>query len=319
MPFKKNMKIQAISFIKNIAPSQKNTGLQKLSFKSAPISDVFCKSKENGEESYQRFLKDCKDKFPNKTVSEILSTVSLFDDFIGEGQESRVYKIKGLDDYAVKLTKSEYDYDPEWYKDTIKPHHDDFPNHNFGQPIATVGYSAKILKRVNGEENGVKSWFSKFEHSTPRTREDAEKILNDVVRIAQFPQKSFDKVARDIKYLTSQGVKIDSINPNNFLIDYDKKEIFIVDVEKKDYKISKNTMYDLLVPILDLTMFEEYEKIFNEEEMSQFLNSAKTIYKKISKTNLPDDLNLDKKFRMNMLFSNKGIRGLDSVVELIKK
>lgn len=312
------MKIQATSFINNIGPSQINIGLQKPSFKSAPISDVFCKSKEKGTESYQNFLKDCQKAFPNKTVSEILSTVSEHDNFIGEGKESRVYKIEGLDDYVVKLSKNEYDYDPEWYMDPIRPCKDDFPEHNFGQPVATVGFSAKILKKVTGKENGVKSWFSKFEHSTPRTREDAEKILADVTKIASFPQESFNKLAQEIKYLTSKGIKIDSINPNNFLIDYDKKQISLVDIENKEHKNSKNTMYDLLVPLLDLVAFGEYKELFDEKEMTQFLNSGKIIYKKIAKTNLPNDLEYDKKFRMNSLISNKGIRELDSVVDLIK-
>ncbi len=318
MPFKKNMKIQAISFIKNIAPSQKNTGLQKPSFKSAPISDVFCKSKENGEESYQRFLKDCKDKFPNKTVSEILSTVSLFDDFIGEGRQSRVYKIKGLDDYVVKLSKCEYDYDPEWYNDPIKPCKDDFPNHNFGQAIVSVGLSAKILKKVTGEANGVENWFAKYEHSTPRTKEDAEKILNDVVRIAQFPQKSFNKVADEIKFLTSNKIKIDTINPNNFMIDYEKKQISLVDVEKRNYTFSNNTAYDLIVPLLDLTSFNEYLELFSEGEAKEFLKSAKIICKKVLKTGLPDDLEADKKYRKRDLFAVKGINELDNIVGFLK-
>ena len=313
------MKIQTINLIRNIAPKQVNFGHNQPSFKSAPIKDTFTLSKKNGEESYYKFLEDCKNKFPNKTVSEVLSTVSMYDDFLGEGKQSRVYRIKGLDDYVVKLSKSEYDYDPKWYEEWVRPYKDDFPSYNFGQAIATVGTSAKILKKVTGEEAGVKNWFAKFEHSTPRTREDAEKILADVVRVAEFPQKAFNKLAREMKFLTSQGIKIDSINPNNLIIDYDKEQISLIDIEKKEYKNVKNTVYDLLVPILDLTSFDEYEELFDEKEMSLFLNSAKTIYKKAMRANMPDDLEADKKFRQKELLTPKGVRELNSVVALFKK
>ena len=40
------------------------------------------------------------------------------------------------------------------------------------------------------------------------------------------------------------------------------------------------------------------EKLFDEKEMTQFLNSGKIIYKKIAKTNLPNDLEYDKKFSL---------------------
>ena len=309
------MKVQVINFINNISPKQINS---KPTFKSTPAGDSFSYSKDSASKSYQKFLKDCKTKFPDKTIPEILSTVSMYDDFIGEGKQSRVYKIKGLDEYAVKLSKCEYDYDPEWYKDPIKPCKDDFPNYNFGQAIATVGFSAKILKKVTGETNGIENWFTKYEHSTPRTREDAEKILNDVVRIAQFPQKSFDKVANEIKFLTSNKIKIDTINPNNFVIDYDKKQISLVDIEKKEYTFSNNTAYDLIVPLLDLTSFNEYLELFNEKEAEQFLKSAKTICKKVLKTGLPDDLEADKKYRKRELLTAKGINEFNNLVWFLK-
>ncbi len=76
------MKIQTINLIRNIAPKQVNFGHNQPSFKSAPIKDTFTLSKKNGEESYYKFLEDCKNKFPNKTVSEVLSTVSMYDDFL---------------------------------------------------------------------------------------------------------------------------------------------------------------------------------------------------------------------------------------------
>ncbi len=334
------MKIQSINLIKNIAPKQVNGWHSKPTFKSSSTGDVFAPSENekplqidcgmsqqdtfaHSEDAdfkgYSEFLNQCVKTFPNKTFAEVLSTVSLTDDLIGEGRESRVYRIKGIDDYVVKLSKSEYDYDPEWYNNRIKPCFDDYPNHNFGQVVATVGPSVKILKRVTGEANGVENWYAKFQHSTPRTRQDAEKILKDVARIAEFPQSAFDKIASDIIFLTSKKIKIDSINPNNLMIDYEKKEISLVDVEKKNYKNSKNTMYDLLVPLLDLTAFEEYKKIFSKEEMSQFLKSAKIIYKKIAKTKLPNDIESDKNFRKSTLLTPKGIDELDDVIKLIKK
>ena len=63
-----------------------------------------------------------------------------------------------------------------------------------------------------------------------------------------MPQTTFDQLAKDVKVLSDKGYKLDSINPNNLLVDEDKQQIHIIDyfkVKSSEQHLYQNSCFDL--------------------------------------------------------------------------
>lgn len=235
---------------------------------------------------------------------------------MGEGDFSKVYNIYGFDDYLVKVMKTEGNQVPpsQIKIDGIIPIPDEFEGRNFGQPIGMVkdNEGIYVLLRQSGIPHStsysVKDWlYYAFDPKVSLSHKQAQKFSKDIAQLAQFPDKSYVDFADDLKFLSDKGYKVSSLNPANLLIDYEKKSINPIDIfdNKNIFKITeKNTSYDMIFPLLDVILFQEYFDLLNPKERHALIKNSKTIMNKCQtaakKVGLSTEIELRRKSLANL-------------------
>ena len=229
-------------------------------------------------DDFMAALKKADIKEPKALVNDCID-----ENIIGSGQNSVVYKFSNplLDNWAMKVIKKDSDL-LESFEQPISKISDDFDGVNMGQAIAEIGERVQILKKIPGKSHSIGNWSTRRAEGTPITAEDAGKFLSDVKQISLFPQKSFDSYAGRLKIIDDKGYKADSFNPNNYMINYAKKEIFIVDAYKYNVDAHLNTKYDLLCPLVDYPNFEKFYNVMNDVQKAEYIDATKRIAEKCS-------------------------------------
>jgi len=202
---------------------------------------------------------------------------------IGVGANSSVYDIPYLDDYVLKVLNKD---DPNGVE------LGEFPSSiNLGQPVWQNDKNPRnlILRKVRGKEHSIPSWSRTiWEPNIQKpllvTKEQAQIYFDSVDRLAKMPQESFDEIAYKAKLLDDKEYKIDSINPNNLIVD--ENEIHIIDyfkVKPWELDVYRNCSYDLVAIMLDFTLLPEYMEKMDSVMQAKFLENAKTIFEKVQK------------------------------------
>ena len=201
----------------------------------------------------------------------------------GIGANSKVYDIPYLDDYVLKVLNKD---DPNGVALNEFP-----PTINLGQPVWQDDKNPRllILKKVKGKEHSIPSWSNTIwqpEIQKPQlvTSEQAQTYYRAVDKLANLAQEAFDELAYKAQLLSEKGYKIDSINPNNLIVD--DNEIHIIDyfkVKPWEMDVYQNCSYDLVAIMLDFTLMPEYFEKMSIAQQSQFLKNAKTIFDKVQK------------------------------------
>ena len=270
------MKIAAIN---NISPNRK---LFKNNNTSLPIQkyDTFEKTAFKGQ-----LPKDIQEKIPQGYTINDLIKMSQEQSFflMGAGANSNVFKLPYLDDYVLKVLNKD---DPNGIK------MNEFPSSiNMGQPVWQDEKNPRllILKKVEGKEHSIPSWtHTIWDESIKKphlvTKKQAQIYFESVQKLASMPQEAYDEIAYKAKLLDKKDYKIDSINPNNLIVD--DNEIHIIDyfkVKSSEKNVYQNCSYDLVAIMLDFTLLPEYFEKMNQEQQGQFLKYAKTIFEKVQK------------------------------------
>ena len=228
--------------------------------------------------------------------SDILAIVNSQDNRLGEGKDKIVYSLPNIVEYVIALFKSQVKltdrniYPFEQVKNL-------FPKFNFGQCIADNNHGLKILNRVNGEPHLLDDYvrrINSYTINTDITPVDAISVLEKLKRLEGFPQESFDVLVQKILYLNRKNVRIDTINPNNVLIEYNTKEINPIDIEcnfhtqniKPPFNGYNDIMYMLLNPLLHSIVLE---KLPLTKKM-EFIKITKNLIHKIKHS--ADDIGL---------------------------
>lgn len=230
-------------------------------------------------------------------VSKIFKTVFeniKEDNLIGEGLTSKVYKFDEEDfsKYVIKVIKKGFD------THNIKVN--EFEGMNLGQPVFKIADNILILKRKEGLPHSVLNWNEIKDGVAQITEKQAEKFCSDIEKLANMPDETYLNFASQVKYLSDKGYKIDSINPNNLLIDYDNQRINVIDFYKMDRPYQKNSYLDMAAPLLDFILFEQYEQKMDKVQRYWFEMSADMIVQKCyhaaRKVGLPTDKSLFEKY-----------------------
>lgn len=232
--------------------------------------------------------------FTEKPLCELLKKSIDSKNLLGEGLNSKVYSIIGIQDYVVKIYKKKF-LGVNSILNKIFTVEDDFEGRNMGQVIGKINDGIFILKKQNGQEHSVKFWSDYCADKLNVTEKDAHNFLKDIKKIAKMPGETYEDYADKIQYLASKGYKTDSINPNNLLIDYEKNEINIIDFFKASEPAHKDSVYDMFCPLLDFSLYKKFHGLLNEEEKKEFVDSSKVIINKCfiaaKKKELPTDEN----------------------------
>ena len=203
---------------------------------------------------------------------------------IGQVANSIVYSIPYSSDFCLKVLNKP---DPNKIKS------DEFPQGvNLGQPVWQDEDNPNILmlRRIKGEENSIPNWSKTiFDPQTgaPQsvTKEQAGIYLSKVRAIANMPQKSYNELAYKIKILEDRGYKLDSINPNNLIVNFDDNEINVIDYFKIppydiDKGVYKNCYLDIVSLALDFTLLPEYFDKLSKEEQDELADCIAKINSK---------------------------------------
>ncbi len=218
----------------------------------------------------------------------------------GIGANSKVYNIPYLDDYVLKVLNKN---DPNQIKIN------EFPaTINLGQPVWQSEKNPRhlILRKVEGVEHSIPSWSNTIWDTASKkpllvSDEQVQVYFNSVEKLANMSQEAFDEIAYKVKLLDEKDYKIDSINPNNLIVD--ENEIHIIDyfkVKPKEKNVYQNCSYDLVAIMLDFTLLPEYFEKMDSEQKNKFLRNAKVIFEKVQQgaknSGLSDDVEIYKTY-----------------------
>lgn len=236
------------------------------------------------------------------SIEQLVQLAQKEENIIGIGANSTVYSIPFLQDYVLKVLNKD---------DPNKIDMNEFPPEvNLGQPVWQDVNNPRllILKRIEGSEHSIHNWSNVIWNDqlyAPEnvSSEQAQLYFSQIKQLASMPQSAFDGLAQDVKLLSDKGYKIDSINPNNLIVDSAKKQIHVIDyfkVKPEEIHLYQNCHMDLNAIMLDFTLLPEYLDKLSPSEQKEFEEYAKTIrdknYKAAEKAGLSTDEEKFKKF-----------------------
>ena len=214
------------------------------------------------------------------------------ENIIGTGQNSIVYRFSmpEMKNWAIKISRhpDEVKYgitapvDYSFGKPIVEIP-DSFNGLNMGNPIAQIGERITILKRIHAKPHSIKDWSAHARAGKEITQAETIEFLEDVKKIAQFPQQSFDDYALKLKAIEQKGYKADSFNPNNVMINYETKEISIIDYYEYKIDAYRNTKYDLICPLVDYSNFSRFYEKMNPQQQKELVSTTGIIAKKCTK------------------------------------
>lgn len=242
--------------------------------------------------SYDDFIQKFKQNYPHTSFKKLILKSKWFEKPIGEGIESKVYAIPNVDDYCIKINKIKSNINIFSKIKIPKPAKAEMYGFNFGQPITETENGISILMKCTGESYGIKDW-SKYHYTKEKVSVEAFEnfINNDMSRLSEFPQKSFDDFIKKMSFIKNQTRYVpDFYNPNNYMIDYKNKKINIVDISKNNapvfgeyFRIGQALSDNTHVGKVSTKTYEnfiKYEEIIREKcrlAAEKFANSFKKI------------------------------------------
>ena len=199
--------------------------------------------------------------------------------FLGSGANSNVYKFtdEKMENWAIKVLKCPKENSNSLELTKIE---DRLIEMNMGQPIAKFGERILILKRIKGIAHAIPEWASRGKYNIKYTQQEAENLVSQMKKIADFPTSSFDNYAIKLKLLDERGFKMDSFNPNNILVNHKTKELSIIDYYNSATDTGGNTVYDLIAPLTDFKNFGDYYSKLTKESQKKVKNIILTLNNK---------------------------------------
>ena len=280
--------------------SLKINNQQKLNVASLPLMTTtnvsklpvyFCRDLVNYKNN--SLPSEIAEKMPKSAqISDLINLAQNPENIVGQGANSIVYNIPYLDDYVLKVLNKD---------DPNKIDMNEFPSDvNLGQPVWQDENNPRllILKKIEGSEHSIPNWSRTIGVPFHVTKEQSVKFAQQLLTIASFPQSSFNQFAKDVKVLSDKGYKLDSINPNNLIVDEENQQIHIIDyfkVNPKETHLYQNSCFDLIAVTCDFTLFPEYFDNMSEKEKQLTINSVKTITDKMYKGCVDAGLSYDDK------------------------
>jgi len=234
--------------------------------------------------NFDTFTKIAARVFGDKPLEEELLKICRNPQYIiGEGNCKQVYSIPGIKDYVLAIVKHKFDsLEKPMPLYGVK---NDLEKFNFGQIIAKNLNGMCIAGKVEGEEHSLPKWIFEiktFHRSGIFLESKAELLLNKLRNIATFPMKSYEELAAKFKYLNEHSRRVDSINPNNILVDNPSKSLNIIDLDEKTFNLPNplNGVRDMEVLLLDSMMHDGCKKALSTQKAETLTEISKIIIEK---------------------------------------
>ena len=203
------------------------------------------------------------DTFTRTTPSFSIDFKSIKKDkYISSGREATVYGTNN-DNYVLRITRNSR-YNP----DEMIPVED-----GNGLILASnKDNTVQLLRRVTGEPLYDKEWEV---ISNNITKEEYLKCFN---KIKELPDESFEEYIKNIINFRKNGYNIDTLNPNNILLD--GTHLNIVDIEKKPLVKPDITITDFC-SLVDFFHIRYNLLSMSGEERTKFLSELDKFFDRI--------------------------------------
>lgn len=236
---------------------------------------------------WEDFIIKFQKAFPGQKIENaIREIVSKPENRLGEGAKKVVFSINGIDDYVAAYLKSKTADSSAIFKEYENP----YPGFNFGQPIGGNDTDFIIMKKISGENHGIKNWSAKFNDFAFRdvqpSKEDALFFIKQLKDLAQMPVESYIDLAKQVKYLNDKKIKIDFINPNNAMVDNTNQKITYFDLfdnptpKLQLIKPEMNCIQDMKGLLTDSMLNTEFVKVLDKSDKENLMNLTKEIAQK---------------------------------------
>lgn len=260
----------------------------KMSEKSPSSLDVVPKSPNDWVD-----VTETKEKGSLCDLLSILDTNSIEkimrpENFLGEWVSKKVYQIPNLPDIVLYVIKKEFvPWQPILPFERVDDSVDEL---NYWQTLAVSPSWVWIMKRVYGSSHGVNVWINKmknFDSWVSLEIDDAIKFYNQIKEIASYPIEAYKHLAYQLKILNKRKIRIDSINPNNVMVDDINKIFCIIDFKdinvRHDFTVLPdplNGAYDMRTLLSDWMLNLEWLRILPSNLQDNFITYTTTILEK---------------------------------------
>lgn len=281
------------------------------------LNDKYAKIKEKNYAQNQASFKG--NLHVNQTISSKVFSNICQKNLIGEGKNSKVYNFlePEFKDYVIKVIK------PDAIEQNISLN--ELPKYNLGQAVMKIQDNIYILKKQSGVQHGFTNWCDIINGKVGINKNQALEFAQNIKKISEMPNSTFQELAKISKYLTENNYKIDSINPNNLLIDYEKNQINIIDYFKcNKYVNNHNSYLDMVGNILDFCLFKDILNTLPETYQKEFLTCSNNIiekcYNAAIKTGLETDKQIFSEFiaKISYLFNSDFTQKYNTFKSLVK-
>jgi len=201
----------------------------------------------------------------------LLEAVKKSENIIGVGGNAIVCRIPQVAGYVLKVHTRDWLKNRELTELVVVD--DQFPEMNFGQPVASIGM-ADVLKEQMGVPAGVPYG------EVRKSRETGNAVYEIYLKTAAaMPQKSYDQLAELFVFLNESGLIFDPSKSNNILVDSEKDIFNLVDLHQKESDDQpKNSLSYIVISLLDNAyawkVEDEELEPSSEGEAKAFLSQA---------------------------------------------
>lgn len=239
--------------------------------------------------SYKDFLAAMTKAYKNKSVKNvILSTIADDKNYIGSGFNANAYNIPNIPNYILRIERKSFDPQTFMHHPLVEETQNSLAP-NFGQYVASNGNGLFINKKVFGESHSLSNWSEtiiKIENGEEILYKDAKTIFEKIKKLSEFPLTSFEDLAKKIKKLNKYTKsEIDIMNPNNLIVNNEKKELGIIDLWYKHSYNATHEPYNGIDSMINLmldpfTHTKVYNKL-NNTDKDILIKSSSEIIKKV--------------------------------------
>lgn len=219
---------------------------------------------------------------------QFIESIMKPENFLGEWCSKQVYQIPNLPDFVLFVIKKEF---KPWQPIMPFQQVNDFiEDLSCWQTVAVSPSWVWIMKRVYGSSHGIEVWIKKmkkFDSWEPLEITDAIKFYNQIKAVASSPIEAYIHFAKQLKILNKEKIRIDSINPNNVMIDDTNNTFCIIDFEdinsRHDFSTLPNPLngaYDMRTLLSDWILNLERLRILPKELQDSFIKYTITILEK---------------------------------------
>ena len=256
--------INSIKYISN-NNNLNRTKMTQLSNDMFVRTTSFGNTNKTDDKSFEKFEQWAKETEFTTYAPDIIARTGKI---LGSGFESKTYSIPRNNDWVIRQYNRSGMLNVPAEEPEIKKIEDISPELNVGQFVASVRLPINsrlsqqfyVLKRQSGESYGV-SYSSRNDVNDQTTKTH----INSLKKLADLPQESFDKLIKDIDYITKRGYKFECTDPGNFMIDSDAQSVNFLNIENKLGSVNSNQYGDVLFALLD----GEFAIEFNKSDRNQ--------------------------------------------------